>query len=138
MISSINKVTWLALAASLGFGFSAGATAATWIATCNDGKNIQYNQTLKGAGLLYMKVKDSHGKYHTWQIAKLKQTFYNGIAICGTVTGNGYGNAATGHNPITQICANKSRKNIYVKYKHPYVVKPFESGVYCSANVVIR
>lgn len=138
MNAPINKLVWLVLVAFLSLGSFASAKAATWIAVCNDGKNIQYNQTLNSSGLLYMKVKDSNGKYHTWQIAKLTQTFYNGTAICGTVTGNGTGNAATGSNPITQICANKSRKNIYVKYKHPYEVKPFESGVYCSATITIR
>jgi len=112
--------------------------AATWIAICNDGKNLQYNQTRNGSGFLYMKVKDSRGGYHTYQMAKLKQTFYNGIAICGTVLKNGTGNSVTGGNPITQLCANKSRKTIYVKYKHPYQNRPFESGVFCRAKVIVR
>ncbi len=114
------------------------ATAATWIAVCNDGKNIQYNQTLDGNGFLYMKVTDQNGASHTYQIAKLEQSFYNKIAVCGSVLENGTGSAATGGHPITQICANKDRKNIYVKYKHPYEDKPFESGVYCAADVTIR
>lgn len=138
MNTSLKKLIGLAIVSIAGIGVSGTSFAATWIAICNDGKNIQYNQTLNGAGLLYMKVKDSKGTMHTWQIAKLTQTFYNGTAICGTVTGNGYGNAATGKNPITQICANKSRNTIYVKYKHPYEVKPFESGVYCTATVTVR
>ncbi len=112
------------------------AYAKTWIAICNDGKNIQYNQTVNANGFLYMKTKDSNGRYHTYQIARLKQTFYNGIAICGTVLKNGTG--ITG-NPITQVCANKSRRNIYIKYKHPYIRnRPWESGVYCSATVSVN
>ena len=122
----------------LAMAMSSMTYATTWIAICNDGKNIQYNQTLNGSGLLYMKVKDSRGVYQTYQMARLKQTFYNGIAICGTVLKNGTGNSATGRNPITQLCANKSRKTIYVKYKHPYQNKRFESGVFCRADVKIR
>ncbi len=135
---SIKKITWLIFASIISIGISSTSYAATWIAICNDGQNLQYNQTLNGKGLLYLKVKDSKGTSHTWQVAKLDQTFYNGTAICGTVLGNGVGNAATGRHPITQICANKSRKTIYVKYKHPYEVRPFESGVFCKANVMVR
>jgi hypothetical protein len=129
------------VAAALGvatLGLVSTAHAATWIAICNDGQNIQYNQTLNGSGLLYMKAKDSKGRMHTWQIAKMEQTFYNGTAICGSVLENGRGNAATGGHPITQVCANKSRKTIYVKYKHPYEKKDFQSGVFCKAKVTVR
>ena len=86
----------------LGITTGSSAYAATWIATWNDGKNIQYNQTVGGKGLLYMKVKDSKGKHHTYQIAKLKQTFFNNTAICGSVLKNGTGNPGTGGHPITQ------------------------------------
>lgn len=123
---------------ALGISFSARAAAVTWIAICNDGQNIQYNQTLNGSGLLYMKVSDDQGKMHTWQVARLEQTFYNGTAICGSVLNNGHGNAATGGHPITQVCVNKSRKTIYLKYKHPYEPKDFESGVFCKADVTVR
>jgi hypothetical protein len=114
------------------------AQAETWIAICNDGKNLQYNQRLNGGGFLYMKVEDAQGKSHTYQIARLQQTFYNRTAICGSVIGNGKGSPATGGHPITQICANKSRENIYVKYKHPTEDRPFASGVYCQATVRVR
>jgi len=122
----------------LAFGISSAAHSATWIASCSDGKNIQYNQTINGNGLLYMKVRGDKGRMHTWQIAKMQQTFYNGTAVCGSVLKNGRGNAATGNNPITQVCANKSRKTIYLKYKHPYEVRPFDSGVYCKATITVR
>ena len=115
---------------------SGSAFARTWIAVCKDGKNIQYNQNENGTGFLYMKVKDSNGRMSTYQVARLKKTFDNGVAICGTVLQNGTGNTGT---PITQICANRSRGTIYVKYKHPYdASQPMKSGVYCSANVYVR
>ena len=76
------------------------AAAETWIAICTDGQNLQYNQTVGGNGFLYLKGT---------QVARLEQTFFNGTAICGTVPGNGTGSPATGSNPITQLCANRSR-----------------------------
>src|SRR3989344_5834427 len=100
------------------------AMAKTWVAVCNDEKNIQYNQTENENGFFYMKVKDSQGTFHSYQVAKLKQTFFNGIAICGTVLENGNGSTGV---PITQLCANQSTGKIYVKYKRPYEPsKPFE------------
>jgi len=115
---------------------SAGAVAQTWIAVCNDGQNFQYNQTVDGNGFLYLKGRQQASG--GLQIAPLQQSFFNGTAICGTVRGNGTGSAATGGHPITQICANRSRNNIYIKYKHPTEDRPFESTEFCSADVVIR
>jgi len=108
----------------------------TWIAICKDGKNIQYNQTKDGTGYLYMKVKDADNKISTYQIARLEQNFYNGIAICGSVLENSKGNDG---NPITQICMNKSRQTIYVKYDHPSNdEEPIKSGVFCDATVWVN
>ncbi|MBI2603673.1 MAG: hypothetical protein HYW48_11530 [Deltaproteobacteria bacterium] len=116
-----------------GFLFANVAMAKTWVAVCNDDKNVQYNQTENGNGFLYMKVKDGQGTFHIYQVAKLKQTFFDGAAICGTVLENGNGSTGV---PITQICANQREGKIYVKYKHPYEPsKPFESGVFCDAAV---
>lgn len=115
---------------------TAGAAAETWIAVCNDGQRLQYNQTLNGNGFLYLKGMDQTSG--GWQVARLEQSFHNGTAICGSVVGNGTGNAATGSNPTTQICANRSRETIYMKYKHPFEDRPFEDSVYCSANVSVR
>ena len=115
---------------------SASLSAKTWIGICNDGQNIQYNQTENGNGFLYMKVKDARGSSHTYQIARLKQTFKNSVAICGTVIKNGTGSQGL---PITQVCMNRSRKNIYVKYKHPYEAnRAIKSGTFCGARVRIR
>ncbi|HEY4943013.1 MAG TPA: hypothetical protein VII56_16410 [Rhizomicrobium sp.] len=105
------------------------ADAATWIATCNDGKNIQYNQTVSGNGFLYMKTDKG-----IYQVSRLTQTFLNGIAICGSVNGN-----STGPFPITQICANKDRKIIYLKYQNPTLPSPpiEDAGTFCTADVRI-
>ncbi|MBF0207447.1 MAG: hypothetical protein HQK53_11215 [Oligoflexia bacterium] len=120
----------------LSFSVSLNLFAApTWIAICNDGQNIQYNQTQNGTGFLYMKVKADNGQVSTYQMARLNQSFYNGIAICGSVVGNGNTNNG---GPITELCINKDRKTVYVKYHHPYEGGEVKSGVFCSANVRIN
>lgn len=105
------------------------ASAATWVAICSDGQNIQYNQTVGGAGFLYMKTP-----LGIYQVARLNQTFFNSIAICGAVVGNSSGA------PITQVCANMDRKIIYLKYQNPTVAgSPIvDAGTYCKATVVVR
>lgn len=119
----------LLLAAAVAALLPSAADAATWIAICNDGKNIQYNQSVGGTGLLYMKTDRG-----TYQIARLTQTFTNGIAICGAVNGN-----SSAPNPITQVCANRDRKIIYLKYQNPTVSNPpiEDAGTFCSADVKI-
>lgn len=127
------KFFTLSLAAAL--TVPVAAAAETWVAVCNDGQNLQYNQTVDGNGFLYLKGSGGGGGF---QIARLDQTFYNGTAICGTVPGNGTGSAETGGHPITQLCANRSREIIYIKYKHPYEDRPFESATVCAARVEVR
>jgi len=115
--------------------FSSVSFAKTWIAVCQDGKNIQYNQSEHGVGFLYMKVTDSQNKKSTYQMARLKKTFFNNTAICGSVIQNGQGRSGK---PITQLCINKSRRMIYVKYKHPHRNEQMKSGVYCRARITIK
>jgi len=119
----------LIVAATIAAFLPAAANAATWIAICNDGKNIQYNQTVGGNGFLYMKTDKG-----IYQVARLTQTFMNGIAICGAVVGN-----STGANPITQVCANSDRKIIYLKYQNPTLPMPpiVDGGTFCTATVKI-
>ncbi|HEY0281158.1 MAG TPA: hypothetical protein VGC27_00875 [Rhizomicrobium sp.] len=109
----------------------AAANAATWVATCTDGKNVQYNQTVGGAGFLYLKT--DMGVY---QVARLSQTHASRAAVCCTV----YGNAPPGAEPITQVCADKVRKVIHLKYQNP--AKPGSSvvgaGTFCSATVTVQ
>lgn len=125
----------LILAALIALAMSASAQAETWVAICTDGQQLQYNQTIDGNGFLYLTGREGSGGF---QIAPLKQTFYNGTAVCGTVPGNGTGSAGTGGHPITQLCANRSRNIIYIKYKHPYEKRPFKSEVMCAARVDVR
>lgn len=120
---------------AMGLAMTSTAMAETWVAICTDGQNFRYNQTVDGNGFLYLKGQQQSGGY---QVARLEQTFFNGTAICGAVPGNGVGAPATGSNPITQICANRSRSNIYIKYKHPTEDRPFESDVFCEARVDVR
>ena len=109
----------------------AAANAATWVAVCTDGKNVQYNQTIGGTGFLYLKT--DKGIYQT---ARLAQTFSNAIVVCGTV----YANAPAGAEPITQVCANKRRKIISLRYQDP--TKPGsklqDAGTFCAATVTVQ
>lgn len=129
----MNRV--LTIAAAVFIAASHTALAETWIGRCTDGKPIQYNQSIDGNGFLYMTVRMDDGSSATYQMAPLQQTFFNGTAVCGTVPGNGVGN--TGE-PITELCMNKSRNIIYVKYKHPYENRPVTSGTFCTARVDVR
>jgi opacity protein-like surface antigen len=109
----------------------AAANAATWVAVCTDGKNVQYNQTIGGVGFLYLKT--DKGIYQT---ARLAQTFSNAAVVCGTV----YENAPAGAEPITQVCAYKTRKIISLRYRDP--TKPGSSiqdaGTFCAAKVTVQ
>ena len=109
----------------------AAANAATWVAVCTDGKNVQYNQTIGGVGFLYLKT--DKGIYQT---ARLAQTFSNGTVVCGTV----YDNAPAGAEPITQICINKSRKIIHLRFQDPTKAgsKLQDAGTFCTATVTVQ
>jgi hypothetical protein len=119
------------LIAALAASTAAAANAATWVAVCSDGKNFQYVQTVNGVGFLYLKTDKD-----IYQTARLAQTFFDGAAICGTVQAN----APAGAEPITQVCASKSRQIIYLKYRDPSVPDGSEhdAGVFCAATVTIR
>lgn len=107
------------------------ADAATWVAACNDGKSVQYVQTVDGLGFLYLKTNKDY-----LQIARLSQTSFDGTDICGTVEAN----VPAGAEPITQICASKSRQIIYLKYREPTAPKTawHDAGEFCAAAVTIR
>jgi len=119
------------LAAAAVASTAAIANAATWVAVCNDGKNVEYVQTVNGTGFLYLKTNKD-----TYQTARLSQTFFDETDICGTVVGS----APASSDPITQICANKSRQVIHLRYKDP--TRPGgalqDGGVFCPATVTIR
>lgn len=119
------------LLAALVASTAGAANATTWIATCNDGKNVQYVQTESGAGYLYLKV----GK-DFYQTARLSQTSASDSVLCGAVQAN----APAGTNPITQLCINKSRQMISLKYVVPGTAAGAtqDAGEFCAATVTLR
>jgi hypothetical protein len=121
----------LFLIAALAASTAAAANAATWTATCNDGKNVQYVQTIDGVGFLYLKTSKDF-----FQTARLAQTSFDGTTICGTVTANAPADAE----PVTEVCANKSSQVITLKYKDPDVKTStmHDEGTFCAATVTIR
>lgn len=115
----------------------ASASAETWVAICNDGQRLQYNQVRGGEGSLILQPKPgfARGAQGGLVVARLRQTFAKGDLICGTVKGS-----ATGRDgyPVTQICANKRQRSLFIRYKHPYEDKPLEGMAFCDADVTIR
>lgn len=107
------------------------AHATTWVANCTDGKNVQYVQTIGGAGYLYLKTAKDY-----FQTARLSQVSAGETVVCGAVQGN----AAAGAPPVTQICIDKSRQIISLKYRNPDVPNAAvqEVGEFCAAVVTLR
>lgn len=122
----------LIFAAFAAFATSATAShATTWVATCNDGENIQYVQTVNGAGYLYLKTAKDY-----FQTARLAQTSADDTIVCGAVQGN----VAAGLSPLTQLCINKSRHAITLKYSKPGTPAGAvqDAGVFCAATITLR
>ena len=71
-----------------------------------------------------------------FQTARLAQTSFDGTTICGTVMAN----APVGSEPVTQICTNKMRQIIYLKYRDPSAPASsvHDEGTFCAATVTIR
>ena len=126
--------TFLAAAAFAAI-IPAAANAATWVAICTDGQNLQYNQTVGGNGFLYLKTTGGTIPGNGTQIAPLNQTFFNGIAICGAVPGNGTG---AGGLPLSQVCANKSTGMIYIKWQSPTPGTTMKDAPFCKATVTVH
>lgn len=121
----------LALLAALMASTAVAANAATWVATCNDGKNLQYVQTIGGPGYLYLKTAKDY-----FQTAQLKQTSATDLIVCGAVIGN----VASGVTPVAQICMNKSHQVITIKYRNPAAASgdAQDAGEFCAAAVTLR
>lgn len=119
------------LIATLAASTAAAANAASWVAVCNDGKNVQYIQTVDGVGFLYLKTDKEF-----YQTARLSQTSFDGETLCGTV----HSNAAAGAEPVTQVCINRAHQDITLKYKDPTAAGGTvqDVGVFCPATVTIR
>ena len=107
------------------------ASAATWIASCNDGQKVQYNQIVGSHGDLYFRTASG-----TYQVANTAQDSISADVICGNVTDN----VPPGGPPITQVCADKAKQVIFLKYKNP--TSPgspvVNAGIFCKANVSVH
>ena len=114
-------------AAALAALIPSTARAETWVAQCTGGKDLQYNQTIGGAGFLHMQMGDG-----TYQTYRLTQTLHDSIAVCGAVDAD----AALASN-IAQVCANKSRESIDLKYRDAKAVGAPSLTVveFCKATI---
>ena len=121
----------LFLAGVLALAIPGMANAATWIAVCNDGQNVQYNQIVGNHGDLYFKTAMG-----TYQVANTAQDSITASVICGHVTDN----VPPGGPAITQVCADRVKKVIFLKYKNPAVPGSpvVDAGVYCKADVSVH
>jgi hypothetical protein len=117
------------LVAALAASTASAANATTWVATCNDGKNIQYVQTVNGAGYLYLKTSKDF-----YQTARLSQTFAGDTVVCGAVQSN----SPAGADPVTQVCINKSQQTISIKYIGATGGGAQDAGEFCAATVMLR
>jgi hypothetical protein len=109
------------------------ASAATWIAVCNDGQRLQYNQTVGGAGLLYLTA--TSGGVGTTQMAVMTQTSITASKICGTVNGN---SPIPGPIPLSQLCADRAAGIITIKWQSPVPGTTTKEGLFCKATVSIH
>ena len=105
------------------------ANAATWIATCNDGQKVQYNQMVGSHGDLYFSTPSG-----TYQVANTTQDSITANVICGHVTDN------VQPGPVLQVCADKAKKVIYLLHRNPNVPNsPWVNvGTFCKANVFVN
>jgi hypothetical protein len=124
-----NTMRKIMLVAALAALTGTAANATTWVATCTDGKNVQYVQTVKGAGYLYLRTAKDY-----FQAARLTQTSDSETVVCGTVVGN----AEAGQPPVSELCIDKSRQEISLKYRKPGASALEDVGVYCAAVVTLR
>lgn len=104
-----------------------------WIAKCTDGKNVHYVQNYKGVGHLFVEVESPFGDNKILPIATLKQSKSTSVSICGVVQGN----KDPEGKPISQVCMNRDRQIIYVKFNHPTRNEPIQDGKFCDAEVKV-
>lgn len=114
---------------------SGAASAQQWEAKCTDGKNLHYLQTINGPGYLYMTVTLPNNTQRVFPYARLKQTMFNGEAVCGEILN---GLKTRTNKPVTQFCVNRKSRLIYLKHQDPMETAPQSSGKFCSATVLQR
>ena len=119
------------LAALLAALTPAAANAATWIAACYDGKNVQYNQTIGGKGVLYLEMADG-----TYQSVKLVQKSHSEDVVCSVSADK----PLPGAEPFIKVCADKAHNTITMKYKDPTGKGQSidDATPYCSAAVTVH
>lgn len=128
----MRKLIFLSACAVL---LATSANAATWIARCNDGQHLQYNQTVDGRGILYLWTTDGVFPGSGTQMAVLTQTSISATAICGTITGNPI---LPGGAPLTQLCANKTKGTVTIKWQSPVGPVVVKESLFCKANVTVN
>jgi len=78
-------------------------TRASWVAVCNDGKNVQYIQTVDGVGFLYLKTDKEF-----YQTARLSQTSST-ERHCAAPS---IPTRLPAQEPVTQVCINRAHQDI--------------------------
>lgn len=104
-----------------------------WVAKCSNDQQIHYVQKYKGAGYLFMQVKTPFGEYKTFPMATLQYSTSTSVSICGVVLGNKDPKGQA----ISQICMNRDRNIIYMKFNHPQDNKGIQEGEFCKASVSV-
>jgi len=124
----MRKVLFAALVAAL---MPAAANAATWIAACYDGKNVQYNQTIGGKGVLYLQKDDGN-----YQGLALTQSSYDGNVVCGVADDK----QQPGGGLSIKVCADKAKNTITMKFKDPTGKGQSidDAAPYCNAAVTVH
>jgi len=121
----------LLLAAVLTLFAPTSANAATWIAACYDGKDLQYNQTLGGKGFLYLQMGNGD-----FQGVPLIQQSADANVVCSVVDDHPKPGAAH----YLKVCADMSENTITLTYKDPTGKEPPIDGStpYCKAAVTVH
>lgn len=120
-------------AAAIAVAVPTAVHATTWVAICNDGQRVQYNQTLGGNGLLYLKTPTSP----TLQMARLEQTSRTRTMICGAIVGNSPASLVP---PLSQMCIDRTANVISLKWhdaRHP-ADPVHDMGAFCSATISVH
>jgi len=106
--------------------FAAAAHAEGWMAVCA-GQEVQYIQTIGGAG--YFHVPTGDGSYDT---QKLVQSFYDGKVLCGTADPK----APRALSDVAEVCADKAQKTVAImKRDDRKPVTPHNAQVICEARI---
>jgi hypothetical protein len=121
----------LLLAAALTAAMPAAANAATWIAACYDGKNLQYNQTIGGKGVIYLEMANGN-----FQSMGLVQNSYDGNVVCSVADTK----SPPGAELFIKVCADKAHNTITLKYKDPTGKGQSidDAAPYCQAAVTVH